>query len=62
MGNRISNQNIIKPDCLICWETIENQNLCICVRCNITLHDYWRKRIEEKKNIVSVLIVVDLVL
>ena len=62
MGNIISNQNIIKPECLICWETIENQNLCMCIRCNITLHDYCEKKDRGKKNIVSVLIVVDLVL
>jgi hypothetical protein len=49
MGNRISNQNIIKPDCLICWETIENQNLCICVRCNITLHDYCEEKDRGEK-------------
>uniref|UniRef100_A0A6C0H1Y5 RING-type domain-containing protein n=1 Tax=viral metagenome TaxID=1070528 RepID=A0A6C0H1Y5_9ZZZZ len=49
MGNIISNQNIIKPECLICWETIENQNLCMCIRCNITLHDYCEKKDRGKK-------------
>jgi hypothetical protein len=40
MGNNISNQKTIKPnECLICWENIDTQHLCKCVKCNILLHD-----------------------
>lgn len=40
MGNNITNQNRnVDNTCLICWEIVDNQQLCKCIRCNIVLHN-----------------------
>ena len=50
MGNSTSKQNIIEPNtCLICWENINTQAWCKCVKCNITLHNLCEETYRGEK-------------
>jgi hypothetical protein len=52
MGNNISNHNIIEPtSCLICWDNIEDNTWCKCIKCNIMLHDSCEETYRIIKNI-----------
>ena len=57
--NRKKNPNELKS-CLICWEKISTRERTECVRGKIVLHNLCEKNIEVKKDIVNVLIVVEL--
>ena len=51
MGNNISSNNIYQMDtCLICWENINTQQFCICIRCNIILHNLCEEKYRGEKN------------
>jgi len=51
MGNTISNQIEIENNtCLICWDMIESQKWCKCIRCNIVLHNSCEKIYRAKKH------------
>jgi len=47
MGTIQSIQN--KPNCLICWENIDDQPWCKCVRCNIIMHDICEETYRGQK-------------
>ena len=50
MGNSTSKQNIIESNtCLICWDNINTQTWCKCVKCNITLHNLCEETYRGEK-------------